>query len=125
MKEIIFVYNADADFWSAAKGAVTKALAPSRYECNLCAISHGTLGPRAEWAVFLNQLPLQKRFLHRDEFHAQYPDMRDTEPPAILMADGSGIPVVAIPASTINRLKSVPELEREIERSFGLETRQS
>ena len=118
MKTLLLVYNADADFWSVAKDAVIKVVNPSSYECNLCAISHGALGPRAEWRKFLDQIPIGKRSLHRDEFRVQYPQLRDIELPAVFIEE-DGEPRLLVEAKRINGMTTIGDLISALEDSLA------
>jgi len=93
--ELVFVYNADSGFTAALFDSAHKLLSPQTYECNLCALTHGLLGPKSEWSTFLNALPGTKRFLHRDEFFLSYPEMAGTPLPAIFKTNGSQLQILA------------------------------
>lgn len=45
-----------------------KVFPPKTYACNLCGITYGALSVKKEWAQFIEKLPLETEFLHRDEF---------------------------------------------------------
>lgn len=110
-KKILFVYNADSDTFSQIKDLVTKVVAPKKYQCNLCAVTYGPLSIKNEWKEFLDTLPQEKVFMHRDEFHTTYPDMADIPLPVILSEEDNKIDIV-ISADEINRQKNLVDLER-------------
>jgi len=98
--KLIFVYNADSSVFSQVSGAVKKIVTPSKYECNLCMITYGTVSMKDEWREFLDTLPFEKEFLHRDEFQKQYPELESTKLPTIFIS----------PNNTLNPLVSADEI---------------
>jgi len=92
-KKILFIYNADSDTFSQIKDLVTKVVAPNKYQCNLCAVTYGPLKMKNEWKTFLDALPQEKVFMHRDEFHTTYPDKTDVPLPVILSEEDSTLNV--------------------------------
>jgi len=107
--ELIFVYNADSGFAAALFDSAHKLLSPQTYECNLCALTHGMLGPKSEWKAFLKTLPGSKRFLHRNEFLASHPELAATPLPAIFKTNGGKLQLLA-DGETLSRLDSLDEL---------------
>lgn len=85
---LLIVYNADSGIFNALSDAVHKAIAPETYECSLCAVTYGMVSMRRDWRQFLGSLPITKRFFHRDDFRAAYPQAA-TDLPAILLSDGT------------------------------------
>ena len=63
---IIFIYNAKSGLVAGLSDAVIKIVAPSQSECNLCKITYGPLSMKEEWTQFLETLPQEKVFLHKD-----------------------------------------------------------
>jgi len=98
--KLIFVYNVDSSVFSQVSGAVKKIVTPSKYECNLCMITYGTVSMKDEWREFLDTLPFEKEFLHRDEFQKQYPELESTKLPTIFIS----------PNNTLNPLVSADEI---------------
>ena len=73
MKEqLIFVYNADSDLYSTVTDFAHKILSPLTYQCQLCALTYGNFTVKQEWQSFIEKLPINTVFLHRDEFKKQY-----------------------------------------------------
>ncbi len=66
--ELILVYNADSGFFNIIKDGLHKTISPSTYQCNLCALTYGTVRMKDEWKKFINKLDIPAEFLHRDEF---------------------------------------------------------
>lgn len=105
---LIFVYNADSGVFHEFKDYVHKAVLPSTYGCNLCAITFGALGMKSDWKSFIEGLDLPVEFLHRDEFADRYPSM-DVKFPAAFLKSGADISLL-IPHTEINKAKSVDDL---------------
>lgn len=57
-----------------------KIFSPDTYQCDLCQLTHGYFTERSEWREFIEQLDVECRFLHRDEFHQEFPEHSDTLP---------------------------------------------
>lgn len=108
--ELIFVYNADSTLSAQVSDFARKLIAPNTYKCNLCMITYGLFEMSSEWKEFLDTLPLNKTFLHRDEFLKKYPDLKDTKLPAILINSNQSIKEF-IGAEEINRQKDVQGLK--------------
>ena len=68
--ELILVYNADSGLFNQIKDSLHKVVAPSTYQCNLCALTYGKVRKKTEWKVFIENLEIPAKFLHRDEYGA-------------------------------------------------------
>ena len=66
--ELILVYNADSGLFNIIKDGLHKIISPSTYQCNLCALTFGTVKMKDEWKEFIEKLKIPAEFLHRDEF---------------------------------------------------------
>lgn len=109
-KKLIFVYNADSDTLSMIKDMITKVVAPKSYQCNLCAITYGPLSMKDRWRKFLDTLPQEKIFLHKDEFQTKYPKQKDTTLPAIFIEDNDEL-ITLVSSSEINVQNNLSQLE--------------
>jgi len=89
MTRWIFVYAAESGWASAALDWAHKLVSPATYACDLCRVTYGVFGRKAEWDEALDRLPGEKQFLHRDEFRAAYPD-RSLEAPSVWRVDDAG-----------------------------------
>jgi hypothetical protein len=107
--KLIFVYNAESGLVSALKDYVHKSVRPQTYQCNLCALTYGSLGMKNDWATFIDGLGVPVEFLHRDELRERY-GMNDVYLPALLKKDAEGIAVL-IPAKEIDALWTLDELK--------------
>lgn len=85
---LVFVYNADSGVLNAVKDFFHKALRPSTYQCNLCAVTFGPLGMKSTWKEYVNDLDVEAEFLHRDEFRERFPGVDAEFPSAYLVTDG-------------------------------------
>lgn len=82
---LIFVYNADSDFFSTLSDFAHKVLSPSTYQCQLCALTYGNFSMKTEWKTFIKNLPVKVVFLYKDEFSNRY--KIEATPPAIYIHD--------------------------------------
>lgn len=71
-KSLLFVYNADSGFLNAIKDGIEKITDLEGYGCKLCGLSYGVATMKGSWRRFLNTLPIESKFLHRDEFNKMY-----------------------------------------------------
>lgn len=99
--ELIIVYNADSGAFGALADALHKVLSPATYPCSLCAVTYGAVSMRGPWRAFLGSLPQRKRFFHRDDFAAAFPQAAIALP-AILVRHGGGDPVVLVSAAELD-----------------------
>src|SRR3989338_4153769 len=107
---IIFIYNAKSGLLAGLSDAVTKIVAPSQYECNLCKITYGPLSMKEEWAQFLATLPQEKVFLHKDELIGQYEALNNYALPTIFLKHDNRFSLL-VSKDKLNTLKSVMELK--------------
>jgi len=108
---LTFVYNADSTLIAAAEDFITRIVAPGTYACNLCMITYGPVSMRTPWRAFLDSLPNEKIFLHRDEFHKKYPNSINIALPAVL-ADSAGDFEVVVSADEINNVTDAEALKK-------------
>lgn len=107
--KLLLVYNADSGFLSSLKDAAHKTVSPSTYECNLCKITYGPIFMKDEWNAFLESLPYEVEFLHRDEFRQQYFALKDESLPAMFVIENAHVSV-AISAARMNAAHSIEDL---------------
>ncbi len=86
-KRLVFVYNADSGLFNTVTDIAHKILSPDTYACQLCSLTHGHFRVRREWVAFLENLDIKCRFLHRDEFQAEY-GSDSIDPPTIYLEQG-------------------------------------
>lgn len=114
---LLFVYNADSGLFNTLTDMAHKAFAPETYSCNLCALTYGTFGIRAEWQQYLESLSYPLQFLHRNELFEQYA-VNTVALPAIFVRAGDKLHEV-VSAEEINACRDMAELKHKI--SEGLE----
>ena len=90
--QLIFVYNADSGKLNAYLDMLHKVFSPNTYPCSLCAITYGPFSMHKEWEKFVGKLPCSVRFLHRDEWEAEF-ERRD-ELPAVFVQRGEVIQIL-------------------------------
>ncbi len=84
MEKLCFVYNADSGKWNAYLDMAHKVFSPATYPCSLCDLTYGIFKIRPAWEDFVEKSPISLEFLHKDEFHAQYPQFKDLPLPVVL-----------------------------------------
>lgn len=68
----MFIYNADSGFLNSIKDGIDKIIDPEGYGCKLCSLTYGVATMKGSWRKFLSTLPLESKFLHRDEYSNKY-----------------------------------------------------
>ena len=107
------MYNADSSVFSQVSDAVKKIVTPSKYECNLCMVTYGAISMKDEWREFLDALPFDKEFLHRDEFQKRYPELESTKLPTIFISQNNTLNLL-VSADEINIQKNIIGLKNII-----------
>jgi hypothetical protein len=108
---LLFVYNADGRVASLLLDAVHKAVSPRTYGCHLCQLTYGYVRPRPQWTAFVESLRVPVRFLHRDEFRAEFRSRaEDALPAAYLEAEPRRLdPLVS--AAEMNATQDLQQLQ--------------
>jgi len=106
---LLFVYNADTGLFNTLADIGHKIFSPSTYQCDLCMLTHGYFSERGEWRSFIENLGIEANFLHRDEFHRQFPAIDVPLPAVFLQQDGETR--VCINARSLHDCKSVGDLQ--------------
>jgi hypothetical protein len=109
---LLFVYNADSGLFNLLTDVAHKLLSPGTYKCQLCALTHSPFAMRDDWRHFLSNLGVEYRFLHRDEFAAEYPAL-DIPLPSVLRETHEGLHV-GLDAATLNACTSLASLKQLI-----------
>jgi len=112
-EKIIFVYNANSSLFAQVTDYAHKVISPDTYQCNLCQLTHGNMGMKKEWKDFVQKLPYESEFLHKDEFVKLYPNFRDTSFPAIFKEENGQISQLTS-SEEINRQHTIKELEDQV-----------
>lgn len=117
MEKIIFVYNKDAGFMNGVFDFFHKIVKPATYDCSLCSVTYSNFGMRQTWKDFIESLPLESAFYHKDEFIAHLKSDSDFKLPAIFILKENGlIPLVS--REELNQ-SDLAELMKLIERGLG------
>lgn len=123
--ELILVYNADSGFFNIIKDSLHKTISPSTYQCNLCALTYGTVRMKDEWKAFIDKLKVPAEFLHRDEFLRKlksHPhNIKDAKFPAVFLDKGGKISLL-VSHDEINRCKTLKGLMDLITRKLASAT---
>jgi hypothetical protein len=106
---LILVYNANGGVLNGLRDSLWKAFRPSTYPCSLCALTFGWFAMHQPWRGFLDSLPHEKEYLHKDEIGAAYP-APSIALPAILMAEGDAQPKVLVSAAELDALPDLDAL---------------
>ncbi len=104
--KLIFVYNADSSVFAQVSDAIKKIATPDKYQCNLCMVTYGAVSMKDEWKEFLSTLLFEKEFLHRDEFHEKFPELKEEKLPAIFISKNN-ILNLFVSSGEINRQKTL------------------
>jgi hypothetical protein len=113
---LVFVYNAEGGLFNALSDMAHKIFSPETYQCNLCALTHGSFRMRRSWKQFLGSLEAKPEFLHADELREGY-GLRDVPLPAIFQKR-DGVLEPLIDSSKINACRTLDDLERLITESL-------
>jgi hypothetical protein len=84
---LYFVYAVDAGLIASLRDYVHKIVRPKTYHCRLCALTYGAAGQDPGWRCFVDRLPIETKFLHRDEFRADHPHATEQLPAIFLGKD--------------------------------------
>ncbi|WP_245526227.1 hypothetical protein [Methanohalophilus mahii] len=109
ISSIVFVYNADSGLLNEMKDYVHKIVSPASYGCKLCAITYGSTGMKDEWKVFIEQLGIPVRFLHRDEFVENYGNIEASFPCGYIETENDL--ELFISTEEMNKLNNLKELK--------------
>ena len=122
--ELILVYNADSGFFNIIKDALHKTVSPSTYQCNLCALTYGTIGMKAKWKRFIDKIKIPSKFLHRDEFFSllkTHPHkIENARFPAIFLHKQRKVSLL-VTSLEINKCQTLEELIDLIDKKLSIE----
>jgi hypothetical protein len=107
---LIFAYRAERGIFNSLSHTMHRVFSPATYECRLCQITFSAVGMLRPWKDFLESRPEAKRFYHRKEFVAAYPQVT-AELPLILKTDpDSPSPEILLGREEIENCDDVDEL---------------
>jgi hypothetical protein len=108
VNKLVFVYAVDGGFFNSLSNYAHMLLSPSTYQCNLCALTDGALGPKKAWTKFLKELHLPTEFLHRNELAQEHPTISGELPAVYVERDGEL--QILITREEITRCRRLEEL---------------
>ena len=97
---------------------VHKAVAPSTYNCNLCALTYSNFGMKKEWEEFIETLDGVKIFLYKDDFIKKYPEHSTIILPAILIEKNELLQVL-LAAAELNCYHTLIELQNALNKKLN------
>ncbi len=81
-KQLVFVYNANSNWFNKVVDFSHKIISPNSYQCELCSLTHGAFGPKEEWLKFIETLDYEVKFSYKNELDIK---QRRQGPPFILV----------------------------------------
>ena len=105
---LLFVYNADTGLFNTMADIGHKIFSPDTYQCDLCQLTHGYFSERNQWREFIEKLEIDCRFLHRDEFHKQFPGQPDALPAIFIQTENDL--KACIDAEQLKQINNLDEL---------------
>lgn len=118
-KPLVLVYNGDEGTMNAIMDSAHKLFSPGTYQCSLCAITYGMTSMRAEWKEYLEALPVETQFYHRQDFYENWPENKD-ELPAIFELQTDGSLKIVLDRDALQKPTSVSELIALLDRQIGV-----
>ena len=111
MEKLIFVYNADSGKWNAYLDMAHKIFSPKTYPCSLCDLTYGIFKIEPEWDDFVKNAPVPFTFLHKDEFHTQFPEWKALPLPAVLIEAPTSQTKLLINREDLGQLQTIKDLK--------------
>ncbi len=90
-QRLILVYNARAGLAAGLFDSVHKIVSPATYPCSLCAATYGLVRMDPRWRAWLQALPVDVVFHHREDFRAAWPDHAGWPLPLAALERDSGL----------------------------------
>lgn len=112
---LLFVYNADSGLFNTLADIGHKIFSPQTYECQLCALTHGYFSERQAWRTFVESLPADCEFLHRDEYRRRFNDREQPLPAIFRLIDG--LPMACMNKADLTSCQDLAELQQLIRRN--------
>lgn len=119
-QKILFIYNADSGFGNMLLDYGKKYISPETYECNLCMVTYGAFGMKREWKAFVQQLPYDVVFLHRDELRSAYPFIKVSYPAAVIVNEKTNTYETLINAKEFDTISSLSMLQEKILKTLNI-----
>jgi len=106
---LLIVYNADSGILNAVLHSIHKTLRPQTYPCSLCALTYGMVSMHGKWARFLDKIPFDIVFHHKDDYAAAYPGLQPALP-AILLRENGKAPEIMVHDKELDSLEALEQL---------------
>ena len=113
MEKLVFVYNANSGIVNSWMDIAHKVIRPSTYDCNLCALTHGSFREKRAWKNFKKKFEYDLEFYHKDEFLQKFKSkwLPAYDFPIVLVTDGTSM----YPLLTANDFLEIQTVEELIE----------
>jgi hypothetical protein len=82
--DLIFVYYAESGLHIKAINFAHKIVSLQTFNCSLYSITHANFSVHDKWADFIISLKIPIKFLYKNEFEDDYPNISATYPVAYL-----------------------------------------
>lgn len=107
---LIFAYRAEQGIFNSLSHTMHRIFSPATYECRLCQITFSAVGMLRPWKDFLDSRTESKRFYHRKEFAAAYPQVTAELPLILKTGPDSLSPEILLGRQEIENCDDVDEL---------------
>lgn len=111
-RKLIFVYNAETGLFNTLADIGHKMFSPNTYPCSLCILTHGYFKQRTSWRSFIENLPIESLFMHRDEFQQSYRHIKSPLP-AVFMQQGDDVKL-CVTAASLGECEKLEDLQNLI-----------
>lgn len=112
-QKIIIAYNNFGGICPQLADLCYRFFSPETYPNKVVKLTNNVVGLKKEWKNFLEALPFQKVFYHKDDVERKLAP-ETFALPAIFLADSLSA-ICLLTASEISRLKNLPELEAALQ----------
>jgi len=106
---LLIVYNADSGALNAVLHSIHKTLWPQTYPCSLCALTYGMVSMHKAWKQFLETIPFEVVFHHKDDYAEAYHGPQPALPAILIREDGKA-PEMLVHARELDALGSLQQL---------------
>ena len=89
-KELIFIYNANSDFWSQAKDLTAK-ITKGKTQCSLCNATWALFDKKKTWSEIEKKIKIPFRYFYQDQLDYDiktYLDLNNKSLPSVLLKEG-------------------------------------
>lgn len=108
-KTLLIVYNADSGMLNAVLHSIHKTVRPQTYPCSLCALTYGMVSMHGKWKGFLDSIPFDVTFHHKDDYAEAYPGAQPALPAILTREDGKA-PEILVRDKELDALDTLDKL---------------